>query len=85
MQQNAGMKLLLTLACALAAFHVASASAADEASELKALVERQNSQCRGGSGGDPKTMAACDDRTATMAKLKRLGWCWVARGRRHTR
>lgn len=39
-------------------------------------MEKLNSQCRGGSGDNPATMKACDQRDAVMAQITRRGWCW---------
>lgn len=36
----------------------------------------QNSQCRGGSGDDPKTMAACRERGKTGREIDARGWCY---------
>jgi hypothetical protein len=36
----------------------------------------ENERCRGGSGGDPVTGQACDDREATGGKIDALGWCY---------
>jgi hypothetical protein len=39
-------------------------------------IEKLNGQCRGGSGDDPKTQQACDQREAAMMQAKNSGWCW---------
>lgn len=39
-------------------------------------VEKLNDQCRGGSGDDPKTLQACDQREAAMEQVQKSGWCW---------
>ncbi len=36
----------------------------------------ENERCRGGSGDDPATGQACDDREATGGKIDALGWCY---------
>lgn len=36
----------------------------------------QNSQCRGGHGDDPKTMAACRERSRTGREIDARGWCY---------
>jgi len=41
---------------------------------------RLNEQCRGGSGDDPATMAACDQREAATARLKAAGICYGKEG-----
>ena len=62
---------------ALALLAPTAASARSDAAEaLIAEWTDLNSTCRGGSGDDPKTMKACDDREAVSAKLKKLGWCY---------
>jgi hypothetical protein len=35
-----------------------------------------NGKCRGGSGNDPQTFAACKSRDALVVKLNKLGWCY---------
>lgn len=48
-----------------------------------------NGRCRGGSGNDPRTMSACDDRDALSANLDATGWChgkvgeWVGDAKWH--
>lgn len=47
--------------------------------KAKALIDRANQlndRCRGGSGDDPKTMQACEQREAAMAQVSKAGWCW---------
>ncbi|MER9302914.1 hypothetical protein [Mesorhizobium sp. M0496] len=39
-----------------------------------------NELCRGGSGDDPKTLQACDDRNAVETRLYAAGWCYGKRG-----
>jgi hypothetical protein len=39
-----------------------------------------NGQCRGGSGDDPRTPAACDRRQALGHQLDALNWCYGRRG-----
>ncbi len=36
----------------------------------------QNDRCRGGSGDDPATGQACDEREVTGGKIDALGWCY---------
>lgn len=50
-----------------------------KAAQAKAPIERWkalNSQCRGGSGDDPATQRACDQRDALTRKLGEAGWCF---------
>lgn len=44
--------------------------------DLLKKVEALNGKCRGGSGSDPATMTACDQRDAIVTVLKERGWCW---------
>lgn len=37
---------------------------------------KENSLCRGGSGGNRSTLRACNRRDGIMAELMKLGWCW---------
>jgi hypothetical protein len=43
---------------------------------LIAKEERLNEKCRGGSGDDPATARACDEREAVLAEIKAKNWCW---------
>ena len=55
------------------------ASQAKPPANVSALVKaetRLNERCRGGSGDDPATMKACDEREKYVRKLKSLGWCY---------
>jgi hypothetical protein len=71
------MKVLQSFLMAVAVASYVPAYAAEDAEALKALVDRQNSICRGGAGGDQTKMeAACDERGRNMARLERMGWCW---------
>jgi hypothetical protein len=50
---------------------------------VSALINRwqdENGRCRGGSGDDPKTYQACDERSATGNKLAEAGWCYGREG-----
>jgi hypothetical protein len=47
--------------------------------DVEALMARQrqlNGRCRGGSGDDPATTRACDERDAVMKQIAARGWCW---------
>jgi uncharacterized protein len=44
--------------------------------DLLKQVDELNSKCRGGSGDNPATMAACDQREVAVSTLKERGWCW---------
>jgi hypothetical protein len=39
-----------------------------------------NEECRGGSGDEPATMRACDDRNLVDAALFAHGYCYVGMG-----
>lgn len=39
-------------------------------------VNRLNGLCRGGSGEDPKTLKACDQRDTLGTEIQARGWCW---------
>lgn len=39
-------------------------------------AERLNDRCRGGSGDDPATMKACEQRDAAYDRLEKAGWCY---------
>ncbi|MFJ7312514.1 hypothetical protein ACIQVE_07035 [Pseudomonas sp. NPDC098747] len=39
-----------------------------------------HSQCRGGSGDDPKTWKACDKQEIPAKELQKLGWCYGESG-----
>lgn len=43
------------------------------------LWSQANGQCRGGSGDDPRTSDACDERAAYSMRLRQLGWCYGKR------
>lgn len=37
---------------------------------------KENSLCRGGSGGNRSTLRACNRRDGVGTELMKLGWCW---------
>lgn len=39
-------------------------------------VDRLNSECRGGSGDNPKTFEACDKRDSLYKTIESAGWCY---------
>ncbi|MDC7683320.1 hypothetical protein PQU92_08530 [Asticcacaulis sp. BYS171W] len=55
-------------------FKQAASTTADKA--LLTHYADLNEQCRGGSGDDPKTMKACDERDALSDKLEKAGYCY---------
>lgn len=47
--------------------------------DVQVLIEKSeqlNDRCRGGSGDDPRTMKACDQRDALMEKIYKKGYCF---------
>jgi len=47
--------------------------------EIQLLMQREgkeNSRCRGGSGGNRSTLRACNRRQVAIIELRKLGWCW---------
>lgn len=59
--------------------YLAPASLSGPTGKDKDLIdraERLNGRCRGGSGDDPKTWQACDQREAAMERVRKAGWCW---------
>lgn len=49
--------------------------------DVQSLIEKTeilDDKCRGGSGDDPKTMKACDDREHIIKKIEKKGYCWGA-------
>lgn len=56
-----------------------AAATAAQASDVQPLLRdwsALNSACRGGRGGDPATLAACDRRDAVDRRLAAAGWCY---------
>lgn len=54
-------------------------SSSDPASSVNVLIEKWeglNENCRGGSGDDPDTMKACDQRSGVSERLEALGYCY---------
>ncbi|HJE71673.1 hypothetical protein [Pseudomonas oryzihabitans] len=47
-----------------------------QATPLLEQIDDLNEQCRGGSGDDPRTMAACNKRDAFLSRLTKSGWCY---------
>ena len=41
---------------------------------------RLNNECRDGSGDNPKTMKACEERDVLFQKIKAKGLCWGHEG-----
>lgn len=54
----------------------ATAGAGQDTAAMIGQWDRFNSACRGGSGDNPETFAACDAREAIAAKLAAAGWCY---------
>lgn len=47
---------------------------------LRRKWDRENERCRGGSGDDDATQAACDAREGLTEQLAAAGWCYGKRG-----
>ncbi|MDG4903531.1 MULTISPECIES: hypothetical protein [unclassified Mesorhizobium] len=75
--QLAAITSIVTLGSAVA--HAGNAVPANVRILLKSEAAL-NDLCRGGSGDDPKTMQACDDRNAVEQRLYAAGWCYGKRG-----
>lgn len=56
------------------------AQSRDDPKTMISLWGQANGQCRGGSGDDPKTLEACDERDAYGKRLGQLGWCYGKKG-----
>jgi hypothetical protein len=54
----------------------AEVSASMDVQKLMSQQEKFNEQCRGGSGDNPKTIAACKDRDKLYQEIVKAGWCW---------
>lgn len=68
-------KVLATALLILAAAPAMAAPSTPAA--LKQSYLDLNEQCRGGSGDDPATAKACDDREKVSAKLRKLHICFA--------
>lgn len=58
---------------------LAGAGLAEAGAKPGALIKQWtdlNSRCRGGSGDDPKTMQACEQRDAVGKRIDAAGWCY---------
>lgn len=47
--------------------------------DVQQLIEKSetlNDKCRGGSGNNPSTMKACDQRNKLLEIIKKKGWCY---------
>ncbi len=58
----------------------AQGNAPGDAQSLLQRFEQLNGRCRGGSGNDPATWAACDERERLGPRLNALGWCFGREG-----
>lgn len=80
-----GLAAALLASAAARAEEAVPAGAARQASAkdrpaLIAEYEVRNTRCRGGSGDDPGTQAACDERQRLGREINRLGWCYGEKG-----
>lgn len=75
---------VITLACSAIAFCAAvsnaNAQSRNDPKTMMRLWHEANSACRGGSGDDPKTELACEEREAYSTRLGQLGWCYGKQG-----
>ena len=63
----------------IAIFMACSGSASAQSPEATQAMRRwddANGRCRGGSGDNPATMKACDERESLYQAAVRLGWCY---------
>jgi hypothetical protein len=67
---------VIVLSAAPAAVLAAQAKVPANIAALIKTEDKLNDKCRGGSGDDPATMKACDQREKYVKKLEKLGWCW---------
>ncbi|VVP68785.1 hypothetical protein PS914_00765 [Pseudomonas fluorescens] len=70
---------LIALIAVLAGAPIMTKAAPLTTIQAKTLIEQANtlnSQCRGGSGDDPKTTRACAERDVVGSKLGKAGWCY---------
>lgn len=70
------MKKWLGLLSLLVAFSVNAVEPPKAVVKLMKQQEQLNEQCRGGSGDNPATMKACDQRDKVLTKIEAEGWCW---------
>ena len=79
---------LVAVLLASAAAHAEESAQAEAARRTSAKVrpgliaeyEARNTRCRGGSGDDPGTRAACSERQRLGREINRLGWCYGEKG-----
>jgi hypothetical protein len=64
------------LAGAVGALIMAAPARAEAVPKLLRYWTALNGLCRGGSGDDPRTQAACDRREAIDRRLGAAGWCY---------
>ncbi|WP_027162329.1 hypothetical protein [Mesorhizobium sp. WSM1293] len=70
-------KVLAAATAALLVFTVAPALAKPNKAALEKSYLDLNEQCRGGSGDDPDTIKACDQREEVSAQLRQLHVCFA--------
>lgn len=62
-----------------AIFKMTESENEQEDTKIKSLIDKEeslNNLCRGGSGDDPNTQKACEDRESLFKEIETLGWCW---------
>ncbi|TCR70585.1 hypothetical protein [Bosea sp. BK604] len=73
-------RLAVALFACVVSVQAPLAQSRDDPKMMISLWGQANGQCRGGSGNDPKTFAACDQRDAYGQRLAQLGWCYGKKG-----
>ncbi|BCH11932.1 hypothetical protein MesoLj131c_61900 [Mesorhizobium sp. 131-3-5] len=71
------MKVLAAATAALLVFTIAPALAKPNKAALEKTYLELNDRCRGGSGDDPDTIKACDQREAVSAQLSHMHICFA--------
>lgn len=74
------MKKLVVVLGLLVAFSASAVEPPKAVVKLMKQWESLNDQCRGGSGDNPATMQACDQRDKVLGKIEAKGWCWGHEG-----
>jgi hypothetical protein len=59
---------------------VAHSQSRNDPETMITLWTQANSQCRGGSGDNPATKAACTERDGYKRRLDQLNWCYGKKG-----
>lgn len=74
-------KLIIAIALFAASSAVFSANISDnDIKTILSVEDTLNSMCRGGSGDDPRTEVACEEREKLVKVLGHLNWCYGEKG-----